>query len=100
MDRIPPARINTAEINLENIEELFTYQPWNNDQTARGVAIRTALVEAGKVILRRSPRCPLRTRALNALFDARMLANAAISFEEREEPGIYYSTKFDGDKDK
>jgi len=67
-------------ISERNVEEAFHYQPWNDAQVAAGSEIRTALIEAAKIILKNVPETPLRTRALNALVDARMLANAAITF--------------------
>lgn len=70
------------EITEENLEEAFQYHQWTSDQTTRGNAVRGALVDACKVIFASVPRCPLRTRALNAIFDARMQCNAAITHEE------------------
>lgn len=70
------------ELNEENVEDAFNYHPWTPEQTARGQEIRASLVAACRVILRTVPRCLLRTRALNQLFDARMLANAAITHED------------------
>lgn len=67
-------------INEKNVEEAFQYQPWNDQQVAAGAEVRAALVTAAKAILKGVPETPLRTRALNALVDARMLANAAITF--------------------
>ncbi len=69
------------EITEDNVEDAFNYHAWTEDQVKRGAEIRAALVEACKVILRNVPRCPLRTQALNGLFDARMRANAAITHE-------------------
>lgn len=70
-----------TRVTLENVVAVFTYQPWTEDQTARGQRIRDSLVAAAKVILTDVPECPARTRAINALVDARMLANSAISLE-------------------
>ena len=71
---------NTVErINKDNVNEAFQYQPWNEEQVKAGAAIRESLVVAAKMILEFVPETPLRTRALNALIDARMLANAAIT---------------------
>lgn len=67
-------------INTSNVEEAFNYQPWNDEQVKAGTAIRESLIVAAKMILEYVPETPLRTRALNALIDARMLANAAITF--------------------
>jgi hypothetical protein len=70
-------------ITLDNVDEAFTYQPWTSEQIEAGTEIRAALVEATKVILRRCKETPLRTRAVNNLIDARMLANACITFDGR-----------------
>lgn len=70
-----------TEVTIDNVEAVFTYQPWNEEQTKRGQAVRDALVAAAKVIFENVPRCPARTRVINSLIDARMIANAAISLE-------------------
>jgi len=67
-------------ISEKNVEEAFQYQPWNDEQVKAGAIIRETLVVAAKMIISNVPETPLRTRALNALVDARMLANAAITF--------------------
>lgn len=67
-------------LNEQNIERAFTYQRWNEEQQKAGEAVRESLIAAAKVIVATVPETPLRTRALNALIDARMLANAAITF--------------------
>lgn len=71
---------SAAGLHLDNVEEVFRYQPWNPDQVDAGNQVRDALVLAAKTILRTVPPSPSRTRALNAVMDARMLANQAISF--------------------
>lgn len=72
--------VTVQRLNEQNVDAAFQYQPWNEDQQKCGAEIREALVVAAKAILRNVPETPLRTRALNALIDARMLANAAITF--------------------
>src|SRR4051812_10678678 len=67
-------------LTLGNIGDAFTYQAWERSQAEQGDQVREALVAAAKTILRNVPETPLRTRALNCLIDARMLANAAITF--------------------
>lgn len=78
-----PPRIAPQRVNLDNVESVFTYQPWRPDQTVRGRAVTAALIDAAKTILRNVPECPTRTRAINNLIDARMLANAAITHDGR-----------------
>ena len=73
----------TERITIDNVDDAFTYQSWDQEQQASGGAVRSALVAAAKVILQTVPESPLRTRALNNLVDARMLANAAITFRGR-----------------
>ena len=71
------------ELTLDTVEEAFRYHRWNDEQADRGAQVRDALVLAAKIILRVVPRCPARTRALNHLQDARMLANHAITHNGR-----------------
>lgn len=78
-----PPRPAAERLSLDNVEHVFAYQPWNSDQVARGQVVRDALVAAAKAILRSVPECPQRTRVLNHLIDARMIANAAITFDGR-----------------
>jgi hypothetical protein len=72
--------VSVERITEANVDETFQYQPWNEEQQKAGHEVRDALVTAAKAMLKNIPETPLRTRALNALVDARMLANAAITF--------------------
>jgi len=83
LDKYDPPRIAPQRLGLGNVEDVFRYQPWNEDQQTRGKAVTEALIDAAKTILRNVPECPTRTRALNNLIDARMLANAAITHDGR-----------------
>lgn len=76
-------RYDGGEITLDNIPDAFEYHAWDESQRERGEAVRHNLAAAAEVILANVPRSPLRTRALNAIFDARMLANAALTFEKK-----------------
>ena len=78
-----PPRIAPQRLSLDNVEHAFTYQPWNEDQQRRGKEVTAALISAAKTIIANVPECPTRTRALNNLIDARMLANAAITHDGR-----------------
>lgn len=73
----------SERLSLTNVREAFTYQPWDANQQARGKAVTEALINAAEAVLQAVPECPTRTRALNNLVDARMLANAAITHEGR-----------------
>jgi hypothetical protein len=64
---------------VKTVDDLFIYHPWAEEQIARGSAVRSALQDAYEMIIEVVPPCPTRTRALNCLTDARMLANAAIT---------------------
>jgi hypothetical protein len=74
------AIVKTERLTLDNVEKAFEYQSWSPEQIKAGQVVRAALVEAAKAILNNVPESPLRTRALNNLVDARMLANASITF--------------------
>lgn len=73
----------TEEVTLENLDEVMRYQPWMPEQVQAGDIVREALTAAVRAILRVVPRCPSRTKAVNHLIDARMDANAGISFRGR-----------------
>lgn len=75
--------IGSGEFTLENIEEAMTYQPMDSEQIDSAQEIRDALTFAAKAILRRAPRSARRTLALQHVINARMDANAAISFRGR-----------------
>jgi len=72
----------TADVQ-HSIDNAFEYQPWDEAQTAAGTRVRQALANAAKKIVNSCPPSPTRTRALNMCFDARMLANAAITHRGR-----------------
>lgn len=78
-----PDVVAAERLNLENVEDAFNYQPWDDEQVLAGHVVREALTRAAKALLNHVPESPLRTRALNNLVDARMLANAAITFKGR-----------------
>jgi len=78
-----PPRAAPVRLTLDNVEHAFTFQVWNDDQKQRGAEVVGDLIQAAKTILRNVPECPTRTRCLNNLIDARMLANAAITHEGR-----------------
>ena len=78
-----PPRVAPQRLSLDNVEHAFTYHPWNEDQQRRGKEVTAALIAAAKAIITNVPECPTRTRALNNLIDARMLANAAITHDGR-----------------
>jgi hypothetical protein len=64
----------------EAIQDLFSYRPFDQDQTARSNKVREALVAALVTIIEHVPPCPDRSAAIRKLREARMDANSAISF--------------------
>lgn len=75
--------IGSAGLTLDTVEHAFRYHPWDRDQQQAGDEVRDLLIVAAKGIIRRVPPGPSRTRALNCLIDARMLANAGITHRGR-----------------
>ena len=73
----------SEELTLANIDEAMRYQPWDGYQMDCGDQVREALTAAAKVILRLVPAGRFRSVALRHILDARMQANAAISFRGR-----------------
>lgn len=69
--------------NLDTIEDLMAYQPWGPAAQEAGAQVREALTAAAKAILRVAPAGRYRDRAVELVLDARMQANAAISFNGR-----------------
>jgi len=72
---------HSEEVLDQLVDELFTFKRWSSGQEAQGLMVRNALKEAYKQVILNVPSSPTRTRALNAIVDARMLANAAITFD-------------------
>jgi hypothetical protein len=75
---MPP---NDKEFRGSLIDELFDYHPWNEEQKRQGEWVNRTLKHAYQTIVEYVPVSRSRTRALNALTDARMLANQAITFK-------------------
>lgn len=74
----------TEELSLDNIDAAMTYQPWDESwQSLAADLVKETLTIAARAILRYVPRSPRRTLALQHLINARMDANAAISFKGR-----------------
>lgn len=69
--------------SLDNIEDMMRYQPWAHDQQQAGDIVREALTAAAKAILRVVPNSAHRDAAVQYILNARMHANAAISFRGR-----------------
>lgn len=71
-----------AKPTLEQLEHRYIHHPPKGDQVERYAAIRSQICDVAKEIVRMTPCCPEQTRALNALDEAMMLANAAIARNE------------------
>lgn len=81
LNTLNPGGDAAALANLdEGADWLFTFAPWNDEQSAAGVAVRDSLKEAYKTIIKNVQSGPMRTRAVNMLTDCRMLTNQAITF--------------------
>ncbi len=61
------------------VADVFTYHEWTDEQKDAGREVRESIGDAFLSIMKNVPPSPSRTRALNHLIDARMLANAAIT---------------------
>lgn len=61
------------------IADMFTYHPWDEAQTVKGINVRDALAEAVRVIVANVPPSPDRTVAIRKLREARMDCNSAIT---------------------
>ena len=65
------------------VSDLFTHQSWDSTQIHDGEEVRHALEGAYRAVIAHVPPSATRTRALNAIVDARRLADDAISFKGR-----------------
>lgn len=72
----------TEEVK-QTVHDLFEFKSWDQVKISKGVIVRLKLEEAYCAIIDNAPPSPTRTRALNHIVDARMLANAAITHEGR-----------------
>jgi hypothetical protein len=68
----------TPEVSTA-IDDAFEYHKWTDEQVEAGKAIRQALADAVKAIIKGAPPCPDRTTAIRKLREARMDANSAIT---------------------
>lgn len=66
----------------EQLEKRYNYHAPKGDQTERYARIRGECLALAKVVRDLTPCSPEQTRALNAIDEAMMLANAAIARNE------------------
>jgi hypothetical protein len=79
MTHIANAKTLTPEIE-QDIDKIFTFKKWTDDEEKRGTEVRNTLANAVKMVVKNVPPGQMRTRAINNIVDARMLCNAAITF--------------------
>jgi len=63
----------------EQIDDMFEYHAWTDEQKAAGALVRSALASAVKVIVNVVPDGPDRSVAIRKIREARMDANSAIT---------------------
>lgn len=68
-----------------DIERMFTYRPWTEEEVKKYRPLRDMAKELGLEIVRRVPDSPERTLAIRALHDASMKVNLAISMHPLKE---------------
>lgn len=82
-DDATPLNLNYATGNSPEvralIEERFTYRQWTAEQVNHGKVVTGAGIDFASAIVEHVPPSPTRTRALDLIEEARMLANAAIT---------------------
>jgi len=75
----------SSNVDLSNVDDIFSYHPPSGDQPSRYERIRAAAKEFAIAILRDVPACADRSVAIRHVRDAVMIANAAIALEPKEE---------------
>lgn len=68
-----------------DIERMFTYRPWTEEEVRKYRPLREMAKELGLEIVRRVPDSSERTLAIRALHDASMKVNLAISMHPTKE---------------
>lgn len=71
-----------AKPTAEQLENRFMHHPPKGDQAERYGKIRKTICAAAAIVVDLTPCSPEQARALNALDEAMMLANAAIARNE------------------
>lgn len=66
----------------EQLDNRYTYHAPKGDQADRYAAIRASVLATARLVRDLTPCSPEQARALNALDEAMMLANAAIARNE------------------
>ena len=68
-----------GQLNLQTIEQVFTYQKPGADEPAKYEAIRNAARAFAEVIIANAPECADRAVALRGVRECVMNANAAVA---------------------
>lgn len=66
-------------ITTEEVNDVFEYHKWNEDQIKLGAGVREVLAQAFKVIIELVPPSADRSAALRKIREARMDCNSAIT---------------------
>lgn len=74
------ASVVTDEVAAQ-VKDQFEYHRWDEEKTAKGVAVRAALENASLVIIENVPPSADRSVALRKLREARMDCNSAITHD-------------------
>lgn len=78
-----PPSLNYATVDTPDFRDLvaerFTYKQWTPGQVVAGQEVTQAAIDFGAALIALVPPSATRTRALNLVEEARMLANAAIT---------------------
>lgn len=72
-------------IRDEDIEKLFTYRRWSEEEVETFKPIRFAGKQLALQINKLIPDCPQKTRAINAIHEAVYLINTAVTLHPNEE---------------
>jgi hypothetical protein len=63
----------------QQIDDMFEYHRWTDEQVEHGKKIRQALADAVKIIIEHVPPSPDRSAAIRKIREARMDCNSAIT---------------------
>lgn len=85
MDRKDGSTMASQYITESDVERMFTYRPWTDEEVRKYRPLRDMAKELALEVVRRVPDSPERTLALRALHDASMKINLAISMHPEKE---------------
>lgn len=79
LNNIRPKTAEEIAHAQSDLEDQYTYHPWNDEQKLQGKEVREAIQNAALAIIKNVPPSPDRSAALRKLREARMDANSAIT---------------------